>query len=41
MDTTKPDAHVRRFAEKAVGRNLSDEDEIKAVTRAAHRDERR
>jgi hypothetical protein len=37
VDTVKPDVHVRRFAESAVGRPLSDADVIQVVTRAAHR----
>jgi hypothetical protein len=36
MDTVKPDVHVRRFAEKAVGRPLSDRDVIEVVVKAAH-----
>jgi hypothetical protein len=36
VDTVEPDVHVRRFAEAAVGRNLSDEDVAEVVTRAAH-----
>jgi hypothetical protein len=35
VDTVKPDVHVRRFAEAAVGRPLSDADVIEVVTRAA------
>lgn len=35
VDTVKPDVHVRRFAEAAVGRPLSDEELIDLVTRAA------
>jgi len=36
VDTVKPDVHVRRFAEAAVGRRLSDEEVVEVVTRAAH-----
>jgi hypothetical protein len=36
VDTVKPDVHVRRFAESAVGRPLTDEDVVEVVTRAAH-----
>jgi hypothetical protein len=35
VDTVKPDVHVRRFTEAAVGRPLSDADLIEVVTRAA------
>ena len=35
VDTVKPDVHVRRFTEAAVGRPLSDVDVVVAVTRAA------
>lgn len=35
VDTVKPDVHVRRFAEAAVGRALSDADVVEVVTRAA------
>jgi hypothetical protein len=35
VDTVKPDVHVRRFAEAAVGRRLGDDDVVDAVTRAA------
>lgn len=35
VDTVKPDVHVRRFAEEAVGRPLGDEDVVEVVTRAA------
>lgn len=35
VDTVKPDVHVRKFAEAAVGRPLSDTDVIEVVTRAA------
>ena len=35
VDTVKPDVHVRRFAEAAVGRRLSDADVVEVVTRAA------
>ncbi len=37
VDTVKPDVHVRRFAEAAVGRQLSDSDVIEVVTKAARR----
>jgi hypothetical protein len=37
VDTVKPDVHVRRFAERAVGRPLSDIEVVDVVTRAAHR----
>ena len=36
VDTVKPDVHVRRFAEEAVGRPLGDEDVIDLVVKAAH-----
>lgn len=36
VDTVKPDVHVRRFAEQAVGRSLSDTDVIDVVVGAAH-----
>ena len=36
VDTVKPDVHVRRFAEAAVGRALNDQDLIDVVTKAAH-----
>jgi hypothetical protein len=35
VDTVKPDVHVRRFAEAAVGRRLSDAELVEVVTRAA------
>ena len=35
VDTVKPDVHVRRFADAAVGRRLSDADVVDVVTRAA------
>ena len=35
VDTVKPDVHVRRFAEAAVGRPLNDADLVEVVTRAA------
>ncbi len=35
VDTVKPDVHVRRFAEAAVGRSLNDADVVDAVSRAA------
>jgi hypothetical protein len=37
VDTVKPDVHLRRFAEKAVGRPMSDQDVIEVMTRAARR----
>jgi hypothetical protein len=37
VDTVKPDVHVRRFAEAAVGRRLNDADLVEAVARAATR----
>jgi hypothetical protein len=37
VDTVKPDVHVRRFAEAAVGRPLRDEEVVEVVTRSAHR----
>lgn len=37
VDTVKPDVHVRRFAEAAVGRKLNDQDIIELMTRAAAR----
>lgn len=37
VDTVKPDVHVRRFAERAVGRPLDDRDVVDVVTKAAHR----
>lgn len=36
VDTVKPDVHVHRFAEAAVGRRLSDADTVEVVVRAAH-----
>ena len=35
VETVKPDVHVRRFTEKAVGRRLNDDDVVDVVTRAA------
>jgi hypothetical protein len=35
VDTVKPDVHVRRFAEAAVGRRLNDGDLVEVVARAA------
>ena len=35
VDTVKPDVHVRRFAEAALGRPLSDADIVEVVTLAA------
>lgn len=32
----KPDVHIRRFAVSAVGRELSDQEVVEVVTRAAH-----
>ena len=37
VDTVKPDVHVRRFAETAVGRPLGDADLIELTIRAARR----
>jgi len=37
VDTIKPDVHVRRFAEAAVGRPLGDQDLIDGVCQAAQR----
>src|SRR5262245_59875998 len=37
VDTVKPDVHVRRFAEAAVGRRLSDRDVVEVMTGAASR----
>ena len=37
VDTVKPDVHVHRFAEAAVGRQLSDSDTVAVVVAAAHR----
>lgn len=37
VDTVKPDVHVHRFAEVAVGRRLSDADTVAVVVGAAHR----
>jgi hypothetical protein len=37
VDTVKPDVHVRRFAEAAVGRKLNDQDVIELTTKAAAR----
>jgi hypothetical protein len=37
VDTVKPDVHVRRFTEAAVGRTLNDQDVIELTTRAAAR----
>jgi hypothetical protein len=37
VDTIKPDVHVRRFAEAAVGRPLGDQDLIEVVSQAARR----
>lgn len=36
VDTVKPDVHVRRFAERAVGRHLTDTEVVAVVTSAAH-----
>jgi hypothetical protein len=36
VDTVKPDVHVRRYAEAAVGRKLTDQDVIELTTKAAH-----
>jgi hypothetical protein len=37
VDTVKPDVHVRRYAEAAVGRQLTDQDVIEVTTEAARR----
>jgi hypothetical protein len=37
VDTVKPDVHVRRFAEAAVGRSLNDQDVIDVTVEAARR----
>ena len=37
VDTVKPDVHVRRFAEGAVGRGLSDWEVVEVTTEAAKR----
>jgi hypothetical protein len=37
VDTVKPDVHVRRFAEAAVGRPLNDQDVIELTAEAARR----
>jgi hypothetical protein len=37
VDTVKPDVHVRRFAERAVRRPLSDTEVVDVVTAAAHK----
>jgi hypothetical protein len=37
VDTVKPDVHVRRFAEAAVGRKLNDQEVIELTTGAAAR----
>jgi hypothetical protein len=37
VDTVKPDVHVRRFAEAAVGRRLNDREVVEIVTEAAIR----
>jgi hypothetical protein len=37
VDTVKPDVHVRRFAEAAIGRRLNDQAVIELTTRAAAR----
>jgi hypothetical protein len=37
VDTVKPDVHVRRFAETAVGRTLGDQEVIDLVSQAARR----
>jgi len=36
VDTVKPDVHVRRFAEKAVGRSLNNQGVVDVVVGAAH-----
>lgn len=35
VETVKPDVHVRRFTEAAVGRLLNDDDIVEVVVRAA------
>jgi hypothetical protein len=35
VETVKPDVHVRRFAERSVGRTLNDQAVVDVVTRAA------
>jgi hypothetical protein len=37
VDTVKPDVHLRRFAEAAIGRKLTDQDVIELTSRAAAR----
>ena len=37
VDTVKPDVHVRRFAETAVGRKLNDQEVIELTTKTAKR----
>jgi hypothetical protein len=37
VDTVKPDVHLRRFAEAAVGRTLNDNDVIEPTSRAPTR----
>ena len=37
VDTVKPDVHVRRFAQAAVGRRLNDREVIEVMTEAAKR----
>jgi len=37
VETVKPDVHVRRFAEAAVGRQLSDDNVVRVVVQAAQR----
>jgi hypothetical protein len=37
VDTVKPDVHLRRFAEAAVGRKLTDQDVIELTSKAAAR----
>jgi hypothetical protein len=37
VDTVKPDVHIRRFAEAALGRRLRNNDVIELVTKAAER----
>ena len=37
VDTVKPDVHVRRFAEAALARPLTDGNVVDVVTRAAER----
>ena len=36
VDTVKPDVHIHRFAEAAIGRRLSDGEVVRVVAEAAH-----